>query len=95
MRNIFPSYQKRDHLISTAWDLTPDFRSGDHTFRYNSYHACPSVKPAGFQDMIYTILAFVIGLLTFAFFFSGIHDGILFWLSIFFPVSTVAALLKK
>ena len=95
LRNMFAFYHKQRHPISTAWDLTPEFKPRDHTFRYNSYHACPAVKPAGIHDLMFPILAFVLGLFTLGLFFSGIHDGVLFWLGIFFPVCTIAALLKK
>jgi hypothetical protein len=95
MRKMTSFYQKHAHAISIPRDLTPDFISRNHTFRYNSYHAYPSVKPAGIHDLLFAIIAFVLGLLTLSLFLSGSHDGVLFWLSIFFPVSAITALLKR
>ena len=88
-------YQGPGHANFIRRDLTPDFTSANHTFRYNAYHAHPSVKPAGIHELIFTLVAFVLGLLTLTLFLSGSHDGILFWLSIFFPVSAITALLKR
>jgi len=95
MRKMTSFYQKYGDTISIHRDLTPDFIPRDHTFRYNAYHAHPSVKPTGIHDFMCAIVAFVLGLLTLSLFLSGTHDGILFWLSIFFPVSAITALLKK
>ena len=95
MRKTALFYQKHGSAISIPRDITPDFRSRNHTFRYNSYQAHPSVKPAGLHDLMFAIVAFVLGLLTLSLFLSGSHDGVLFWLSIFFPVSAITALLKR
>ncbi|MBN2297465.1 MAG: hypothetical protein JXM72_02670 [Deltaproteobacteria bacterium] len=95
MRKMTSFYQKHGHPITLSMDLTPDFRSGSHAFRYNSCHASHAVKPAGIHDLMCAIVAFVLGVLTLGLFLSGFHDGVLFWLSIFFPVSTITALLKR
>ena len=76
-------------------DHTLDLRSGSHAFRYNSCHTYHAVKPAGIHDLMSAIVAFVLGVLTLSLFLSGSHDGALFWLSIFFPLSAITALLKK
>ena len=95
MKRLGSFNAKRVHAIHINRDLTPDFRPGNHAFRYNSSQVEPSVKPASFQDLVLAIVAFVIGVLTLGLFLSGSNDSILFLLSIFFPITAITALLKR
>ena len=95
MRKMTSLHRKNGHTISLPVDRTPDLRSGSHAFSYNSCQAYHAVKPAGMNDLMCAIVAFVLGVLTLGLFLSGSHDGVLFWLSIFFPLSAITALLKK
>lgn len=95
MKKTASSSQKHFRTMPVSRDLTPDFRTGDHVFRYNASHGCHTIKPAGIHDFMFPVIAFVLGLLTLCLFLTGYHDGILFWLSIFFPLTAITALLKK